>query len=338
MYNAFNKAFKGKTKKNQDAIEFSMDLVYNINMLISEIENQEYRFSGYHEFMVYEPKERTIHAPHFRDKVVQLAIYEQIKHFYFDSFIYDSYACIDGKGTHSCALKINDNKYLAKKNYGDSAYVLSMDIKRFFYSIDRDVLKIILQKKIKSNKILMLLYIIIDSADSIGYVGLPLGNTLSQLFANTYLNELDQYIKRNLRVKYYTRYADDLCLILENKDVAIATMESVIEYTEGNLNLEFNKDKTHYFPITNPINTVGYKIFGDHMLLRNDSKSRIKRKMRKIDKLYERGLISNRKFQQIIDSWQGHADIANSRQFINKLVSRRKYIEVKENKIIVRRI
>lgn len=334
MEMAYNKSQKGKSKYKREALIFAQNPTYNLYKLKEELDKGVYEFSGYFEFKVYEPKERVIHAPYYRDKIVQLAVVNILKEIYYPSFIYDSYACIDNKGTHKCVERISYFMRKAKWEYGDNAYILKVDMRKFFYSIDRQVLKRLLRKKIKCNKTLDLLFKIIDSADAIDEKGLPLGNTISQLCANITMNELDQYCKRNLRIKYYVRYADDVVIIAEDKEKAVFIKEKVIEYVGNKLNLRVNKNKTKIFPIAQGVNTVGFKIYPTHKLMRDDSKRRIKQKLRKMKRLIQEGRLSIEKAEQIINSWYGHAKQGDSYNFTSKIIAKYDYIYLNKNDVL----
>ena len=277
-------------------------------------------------FTVYEPKERIIDAPHYRDKIVQLAINNVLKGYYNRLFIHDSYACIDGKGTH---LAVDRLSYFLRKSYwqfGDRATIVKVDIRKFFYSIDRKVLKSILRKRIRCDKTLRLICKIIDSADDISPKGLPLGNTLSQICANIYMNELDQYCKRKLGVKYYLRYADDIVIIAESKETAKQLLDEVVLFLRCNLKLEVNENKTKIFPIHQGVNTIGYKIHKTHRLLRSECKKKIRRKARKLKGLLSAGTVRPEKVEQILNSWLGHARHGCSHNFTKHLLSKNDYI------------
>lgn len=278
--------------------------------------------------MVYEPKERVINAPFYRDKIVQLAINNILKGVYQPSFIYDTYSCLDNKGTHACVERLSYFMRKAYWEYGDDAYIVKIDIKKFFYTIDRDILKKLYAKKIICKDTLDLLYKIIDSAKIIDELGLPLGNTLSQISANVDLNETDQFAKRHLRLKYYVRYADDIVVIVKNKELAIEVLSQIKEYTEGKLNLKLNMNKSKIFPINQGVNAIGFKIYPTHMLLRNDSKKRIKQKLRKFKELLIDEKITIEKVEQILNSWLGHAEQADSYRFIQSLLERFDYIKI----------
>ncbi len=331
IYKAYKQTQKSSGKYKKEAMIFALNETYNLNKLQKSLRDETYEFGGYTRFKVYEPKERIIDAPTYIDKIVQIAINNVLKEIYYPSFIYDSYSCIDGKGTHACALRIQKFLKQAKWKYGEEAYIVKIDIKKFFYSIDRDIFKNLLPKKIKCDKTLNLIYKITDSANAIAPLGLPLGNTLSQIGANIYMNEVDQYAKRNLRIKYYARYADDIFAIVENKDKATRTREQITNFIKEELHLNVNLSKTKIFPINQGINGVGFKIHTTHILLRNDSKKRIKRKAKSTRWLISEGKMTAEKAEQMLNSWKGHADFACSYNFIERLIKRNDFIYKDKN-------
>ncbi len=328
LYSAYNKTLKGKEKYTTEAMLFAQDEVYNLKKLRESLINQTYEFDDYIRFFVFEPKERLIDAPHFKDKVVQLAMNNILKDIYNLSFIYDSYSCIDEKGTHACANRIQEFMQRGKWEYGESTYIIKGDVKKFFYSINRNILKKLLSKKIKCPLTFDLYCKIIDSADKISPLGLPLGNTLSQLSANIYLNELDQYCKRKLSIKYYVRYMDDFFIICESKDKAKQLLSFIDKFVEEKLQLELNKNKTQIFPINQGVNAIGFKIYTTHMLLRNNCKQKIKRKVKAMPYLIMDNKVTIRKAEQMLNSWKNHADYADSYNFINKLIEKHDFIDI----------
>ena len=326
IQDAFRKTQLGKGKYKSEAILFSKNETHNLQILVKSLVDETYEFSDYEEFTVYEPKERVINAPRYRDKIVQIALNNVLKEVYNKCFIYDSYACIDNKGTHKCVDRIQNFMRKAKRKHGDSCYIIKIDIKKFFYSIDREILKKVVSKKIKCKKTFRLICKIIDSANVIDEVGLPLGNTLSQICANIYLNELDQYAKRGLRLKYYVRFADDLVIVVENKQRAIKVLNLIEKYLHEALKLETNKSKTKIFPLRQGVNSVGFKIHTTHRLLRNDSKKRIKRKSKKMLKLIITNKMTIDKAEQMLNSWNGHAMHGCSKNFVDYLLTKNKHI------------
>lgn len=336
IYQAYKKALEGDSKYNPEAMKFMMDEVYNLDKLRQSLIDGTYEFDGYIRLIVFEPKKRIVDAPHFKDKIVQLAINNVLKEIYNPCFIHDSYASIDNKGTHKCVDRIQHFIRKAKWQYGEDAYIIKVDIRKFFYSIDRDILKSFLPKKIKCKKTLRLIYHIIDSAEVIDDLGLPLGNTLSQICANIYLNKLDQYCKRKLSLKYVVRYMDDVIIVVENKEKAREINNLVSSFVRQELNLICNEDKTKIFPINQGVNAIGFKIHATHRLLRNDSKKKIKRKIKAMPNLINKGKLTVEKAEQMLNSWKGHAEHANSYNFIQSLIEKHDflYLVKKKNKTI----
>ena len=316
LESAFKQTQKGKGKYDADSMKFYSNLTYNLQDYIN--------------FKVYEPKEREINAPHFEDKLVQLAINNLLKDLIQPKFVYDSYACIEGKGTHKCVERISYFLRKASWQYGDTATIIKIDIKKFFYSINRDILKTHLPKIIKCKRTLNLIFKIIDSADMIDLVGLPLGNTLSQICANIYMNILDQYCTRVLRIKYYVRYADDIVIVVENIEKAKEVLDNIRNFIETVLDLKTNINKTKIFPLEQGVNTVGFKIYKTHRLLRSDSKKKIKRRIKAMPHLINEGRLTIGKAEQMLNSWKGHSDYGCNFNFLTRLITRNPFIYINE--------
>jgi retron-type reverse transcriptase len=333
-YKALNKTRLGKEKYKAAAIRFTEHETVNIRELVAQLQDKSYRVGPYSQFTVYEPKEREIYAPCFRDKILQHMVHSVLKHIYWPCFISDSYACIENKGTHACVERIGHFLRKAQWQYGKGAFIVKIDIRKFFYTIDREVLKKLLRKKIRCHDTLWLLDSIIDSSPA-PERGLPLGNLTSQLFANIYLNELDQYVKRRLGVKYYLRYADDAIAMVQSKDEARRILEATRVYLSERLNLDLNAKKSKIFPIEQGVNAIGFKHHPTHRLLRNDCKKKVKRKLRAMPGLVECGSMTEGRAQQMIGSWYGHARYANAFRFIRKLEDKFGFLCYRRNKLHV---
>lgn len=318
--NAYKKTQKGDMKYKRGSLRFSQDVTMNLSALRRRIVSGEYAPSEYHCFRVYEPKERLIYAPAFEDKIVQHMINNILKDIYKPCFIYDSYSCIEGKGTHACVDRIQHFLRRAKRQYGPKAFIVKMDIRKFFYSMDREILKQLLRKKIRCSRTLRLLDSVIDSSPNA--IGLPLGNLTSQLFANIYLNELDNFCKRKMQLKYYVRYADDMLAIVPSKEQANKALARVKGFIEQYLQLNLHSGKSKVFPLSQGVNAVGFKVYPTHRLLRNDCKKRIKRKLKKIPGLIHAEKMTTEKANQMVSSWSGHARHGNSYRFIQRLLQR----------------
>lgn len=321
---SYGRCMLGKTKYKKDAIMFDEDKTHNVDQLVRDIKNGTYTPSEYYEFEVYEPKRRIIHAPSFRDKLAQRMVYNVLKDIYSNVFIGDSFACIVGKGTHAASDTIHRYLRKAKWEYGDCAFIVKLDIQKFFYSIDRELAKTLYRKKINCKKALWLLDRIIDSAP--GETGLPLGNITSHTFANIVGNEIDQYCKRYLGIKYYVRYMDDICIILPSKIEARKVFLLCKRFIERHLNLKLNSNKSKLFPIQQGVNFVGFKTWSTHKLLRGKSKRKIKSRLHKIPALIKSGKITIEKAEQMINSWYGHARHGSHCNFLNAIYRKHDYL------------
>lgn len=321
---AYKDCMAGKSKYKTDAMIFDRDKTFNLNQLVESLKDGTYQMDEYLQFYVYEPKERKIFAPRFKDKLIQLMINNVIKKIYFPSFIFDSYACIDDKGTHKASDRISHFLRKSSWEYGEEAFIIKFDVSKFFYSIDRDILKGLLPKKIKCKQTVQLIDKIIDSSP--GDIGLPLGNITSHILANVYMNELDQYCKRNLGLKYYVRYMDDSFVVVKNKEEANRVMNLMINFIETKLNLIANPKKTRIFPIEQGVNIVGFKTYKTHKLLRDDSKRKVKRKLRKMERLIRSERMTVEKAEQMLNSWLGHSRNASSKNFVYRLLLKHDFL------------
>jgi len=200
---------------------------------------------------------------------------------YFDSrFIYDSYSCRVGKGVHKALDRF---KYFAgkvSKNHTKTCYVLKGDIRKFFASIDQAVLRNILKRQIVDTDVLWLIETILASFHSkqVG-VGLPLGNLTSQLFSNIYLNEFDRYIKQELKLKYYIRYADDFVILADTKQELLNCIPLIRDFLAKQLKLELHPDKLFIKTYSSGVDFLGWVHFPHHRQLRAVTKLRVIRKL-----------------------------------------------------------
>lgn len=328
---AYNDSLKETGKFNKEAMRFQRNETINLMRLRQTLYNGDYRFSGYNTFKIYEPKVRIINAPHYEDKIVQLSLNNILKDIFEPSFIKESYACMQNRGTHKAVEQVQKNLRQAHFKWGDDAYICKGDVRKFFYTIDRDILKSLYRKKIKEKDVLVVMDEIVDSGALVDKVGLPLGNTLSQLCANIYLNEFDQYAKRYLGYKYYVRYGDDVIIILPNKKEAQKAKLEFITFIKEKLNLDHNRKKTQIFPINQGVNAYGFKVHRTHRLLRDDSKQSIKRKIKKMPKLIASGRMNIVTANTMLGSWSGHARYASSRNFIQNILKNRSYIKLEND-------
>jgi len=267
---ADKKAQKGKSKQYGVKLH-NQNKESNINVLHDMLKIQSYRTSEYDIFTVYEPKERIVYRlPYFPDRIVHHAIMNLLEPIFVSNFTADTYSCIKGRGIHLLLKKLKRNL----KDVPGTEYCLKLDIKKFYPSIDHIILKKLLRKKFKDQDLLGLLDEIIDSAD-----GLPIGNYLSQYFANFYLSYFDHWIKEEKRVKYYYRYADDIVILSSNKQYLHQLLSDISKYLNQNLKLEV-KGNYQIFPVDKRgIDFVGYRFYHTHILLRKRIKQNFARKL-----------------------------------------------------------
>lgn len=263
-------ARQGKLKQ-RDVQKHLLNEDANIAQLHHMLLHKTYRIEGYRTFPIHDPKERLIYSlPYFPHRIVQHAIMNKLERLFVASFTADTYSCIKGRGTLAASLALRK----ALKDADNTVYCLKMDIRKFYPSVDHAILKQLLRRKIKDTDLLWLIDLIIDSAD-----GLPIGNYLSQYLANYYLSGLDHYIKEQLRIKYYFRYADDMLLLGATKEELHHTLAAIHTYLKERLHLQL-KDNYQVFPVAaRGIDFVGYRHYHTHVLLRKSIKKRFARMM-----------------------------------------------------------
>tara|TARA_R110001583_G_scaffold34551_1_gene115849 strand:- start:903 stop:1979 length:1077 start_codon:yes stop_codon:yes gene_type:complete len=258
LYEAYHDAKKGK-RAARSCFLFERRLAGQIEDLHRSLMDGSYQPKAYNRFMVYEPKPREICAPAFRDRVVQHAIYNQIRPLFDRTFIDQSFACRRGKGTHAAADYVQRALQLAPRD----SYVLQMDIRRYYYSLDRSVLQRLIERKIKDRR---LVEVIMLFAQGDQPTGVPIGNLLSQLFGLIYLNPVDHFAKRELKVAHYARYVDDFILIGISRDQALDCRRRITEFLADRLHLELSK--ASIFRVTRGANFVGFRTWSRRRFVR----------------------------------------------------------------------
>ncbi|GHM98817.1 hypothetical protein WSM22_03070 [Cytophagales bacterium WSM2-2] len=271
LQDADAKAQKGKSGQ-YGVLLHNQNREGNLFKLQDMLLSKSYKTSPYDIFSVYEPKERLVYRlPYFPDRIAHHAIMNVLEPIFVRSFTADTYSCIKNRGIH-CLLRNLKNDLNDLKG---TQYCLKLDIKKFYPSIDHDVLKTLLRKKFKDRDLLWLLDEIIDSAP-----GLPIGNYLSQYLANFYLSYFDHWIKEEKKVKYYYRYADDIVILCPDKVELHQLLEQIKAYLV-NLKLEV-KDNYQIFPVASRgIDFVGYVFYHSHILIRKSIKKNFARKIGK---------------------------------------------------------
>lgn len=323
LLTAFYRARIGK-RKRKDVAQFEFNLEKNLLALQEELKNKTYRPGKYKNFYVNDHKKRLISAAPFRDRVVHHALMQVIEPIFERMFIYDSYGCRVGKGQHRAC-----DRYQKFARY--NKYVLRCDIQKFYPSVDHEICLKIINRWIKDENIMWLIDKILESGRDVlkdEYIpiwfagdglftpferakGLPIGNLTSQFFGNVYLNELDHFIKEDLRCRYYLRYMDDFAIFEDNK-IKLWEYKSRIVKFLCNLRLTLNPKRQSVFPTSVGLDFLGYRIFPTHRLVRKSTIYRYARHLKNLKAHVRKHKIASQKISASITAWIGHIKHTNS--------------------------
>lgn len=304
---AWEKARKGKTNTYGVKL-FEKNLEQNMRQLQTELMDGTYRTSEYSVFTIHDPKEREIFRLPFRDRIVHHAIMNIMEPIWTSIFIQQTYSCIKGRGIHAVVAALKRDL----KDVENTMYCLKMDVKKFYPSVDHEILKAIIRKKVKDKRLLDLLDEIIDSAP-----GVPIGNYLSQFFANLYMSYFDHWLKETKHIKYYYRYADDMVILAHDKAYLHGLLNEITTYLNTELNLQL-KSNYQIFPVeSRGIDFVGYKFYHTHILMRKAIKKRLCRKAAKLNKKD----IDAKSYRMQIAPWLGWAKHCNSKHLLKKVIN-----------------
>jgi len=340
--------------------QFDFFLESNLLKIQKELISETFVTRPYNHFIVTDPKTRQIAAPEFRDRVVQHALVDTIEPLFESSFIYDSYACRRNKGTTFALKRIQKFLKAGRSYYGkdEEIYFLKCDIRKFFPSISWDVLLEIVRKKISCPKTLRLIEKIVtthqvyrklivnpkvqmslfDNPDTLEEVisikkrtGLPIGNLTSQLFANVYLGELDNFVKHNLKERWYDRYMDDFLIISNDKKHLLLVKDEINTFLNEKLKLTLHPRKSFVQNTKNGVTFVGYRIFYDHILIRGSTLIHFRKKHKKRLKQLKKGKITKEDLRQSELSFKGHMKHADTWN-LEKMLKEKVFIDVSKKK------
>ncbi len=317
LFLAWEKFRKGK-RSRKDVQKFEWLLEPNLFQLHRDLKSRRYKHGKYHTFYIQDPKQRLISKAEVRDRVVHQALFNILNPIFESGFISTSFSCRVGKGTHRGVLAVDKMIRQVSHNYTRPCFVLKCDIKKFFRSVDHELIIRTFAKRIKDEDALWLLERIIGSFPD----GMPIGNLTSQLFANIYMNEFDQFVKQTLGVKYYARYTDDFVVIAESEDYLINLLEPVRAFLTKELSLELHPNKVSIRKYRQGADFLGYVILPYRKQLRTKTKQRVIKKIDQRLSEYKDKSITTYDLSQSLASYHGVLQHADTHKLKKKIQSR----------------
>lgn len=329
LLDASRRARRGK-RFRPNVARFEFDVEFELLRLQQELDQQTYKPGPYRQFVIHEPKRRVISAAPYRDRVVHHALCNVIEPIFERRFIHDSYACRRGKGTHAAVQRANE----FTRRF---SYVLQADVQKFFPSVDHRVLLSRVERNIKDPRVMWLVRLIVGHSGQQDRphqrfpgddlftpqerpCGLPIGNQTSQFLANVMLDPVDHFVKEQLRVVGYVRYADDLLLFGDDKRHLSDARDELRRFF-GDLRLKLHPHKSVIYPVTQGIPFLGYRIFPTYRLLSKRHVLRFRRRLCSMQRGYAAGRIKPDEIRRRLVSWQGHASHANSYRLVQRLLT-----------------
>lgn len=314
LLEAAKKAQKGKRYRD-NILAFNYNRETELLDLQTALLTKTYRPGAYRTFEIVEPKRRLISAAPYRDRVVHHALCNIIVPLADSSFIYDSYANRVGKGSHRALKRFT-------RFARSSRFVLQCDLQKYFPSIDHELLKAVIRRKIKCKDTLWLIDTIIDNSNEQPSAafhfpgdnllspldrrrGLPIGNLTSQFFANWYLNPFDHFVKSTLRVKKYVRYVDDFALFSDDQ-AFLQEARQAIEENLATVRLKIHPIKSQLFETRHGANFLGFRVLPDRIRVRTENLRRARRRLRQLQADYAIGQLSLEKLTQSLQAWEAH--------------------------------
>jgi RNA-directed DNA polymerase len=332
LYLAYRKARRGGKRKKEQVAAFELDLEFNLWQLHEELRDKTYRPGPYHNFYVQERKRRLISAAPFRDRVVHHALCNVVEPIFERRFIYDSYACRVGKGTHRAVDRAQE---FARRR----RYCLQCDVAQFFPSIDQTILCGLLARHIADDDVMWLIDRVLESGagvlaaeyemawfpgdDLLAAVrprGLPIGNLTSQHWANVYLDALDHFVKEELRCHCYLRYCDDFLLFHDDKAQLWVWRAAIIRFLRT-LRLTLHEERAVVFPARDGIDWLGFRVFPYYRRLRKSNARNFARRLRRMSDDYRGGRIAAEQIRASVQSWIAHASHAHTYRLRRRIFS-----------------
>ena len=309
--------FKIGKQHKKDVQEFEFHLEQNIFQLHRDLMTKKYKHQPYTGFYIRDPKIRRIHKASVRDRVLHHAIFRILSPIFDKTFIPSSFSCRIGKGTHKGVLAIENMIRAESRNFTRPCFVLKCDVRKFFNTVDHQKLLLILRKRIADTDTMWLLRQIIVSftagqSNLFDRQGLPIGNLTSQLFANVYMNDLDQFIEHELKLRNYARYTDDFVIISADRQHLEKLLSHIQSFLQDKLELNLHPKKVSIRTCHQGIDFLGYVALPYYRLMRTKTKRRIFRKLKARIAQYRKGSISETTLSQSLQSYLGVLSHANT--------------------------
>jgi len=280
LFAAWDEFSKGKQARG-DVRTFAWRLEQNIFALHRALVSGAYRHGPYSAFTICDPKQRRIHKAMVRDRIVHHAVFAVLNPLFEPSFIAQSFSCRVGKGTHRAVDALERMLRKVSRNGTGPCFALKCDVLQFFASVDHAVLLEILRRRISDERAVALLTEIVDSfAGEHQTKGVPIGNLTSQLFANIYLNEFDQFMKHELKIKPFIRYTDDFVVVSESEEFLRCLVQPVENFLRERLRLTLHPHKVTIRKYRQGIDFLGYVLLPHCRVVRTKTKRRMLRKLK----------------------------------------------------------
>lgn len=303
FYRAFRDASRGK-RDHPEVQWFEYHLEDRLWEIKQELEAERYVWGSYRHFWIYDPKKRLIKAAPFRDRIVHHALHNVLEPLWERSYIRDTYACLRERGTLAAVARYEE----FVRQLGAKGYVLQCDISQYFASVDHGVLKALLRRKIRDEKLLRLLDSVVDTGDEGNGKGMPIGNLTSQLFANLYLDPFDHFVKEGLGRRHYVRYMDDFVILAEAKSELWGILEKIKGFLAARLKLHLNPLRTAVIPVERGVDFLGYVIFPHgYKRIRRRNVVNFRRRLTRLEAEHVKGATPFVHARQSIASWLGLA-------------------------------
>lgn len=270
---AWQKYKSGKTRK-YDVMFFERHLEDNLFNLYDSLRFNTYQHSAYTHFQVFDSKKRDIHKAEVRDRLVHQIIFDYLEEIFEPLFIADSYSSRKQKGSHRAIQTFRYFSKLLQTKRGQ-VFVFKCDIRKYFNNVKQDILLKIIKGKVVDERIFEIIQVVVSSFKEENHIGMPLGNITSQIFANIYLDKLDQFVKKELGARYYIRYNDDFVIMNNSKLVLEKYLPKIREFLDKKLKLEVPAEKTSIRKIEWGVDFLGYIILPNAILLRPKTKQKI---------------------------------------------------------------